>query len=106
MEHHKITALLGNVVSDFGYIPRCTTIDSPIHSSHVNIPLHTPKITPSSTPKSTTKRKDCEFQAPLSRETARRVLLETPHYMDLNLENLFSFPSFNKIEFTTLHTTT
>ncbi|GFY77494.1 hypothetical protein TNIN_123001 [Trichonephila inaurata madagascariensis] len=39
-----------------------------------------------STPKSTTKRKDDEFQLPLSRKTARHVLLETPQYMDLNLE--------------------
>ncbi|GFT85357.1 hypothetical protein TNCV_497551 [Trichonephila clavipes] len=83
----------------------CTTIGFPIHSSQVNTPLHTPKITPPSTPKSTTKRKDDEFQSPPSRKTARHVLLETPQYMDLNLENLFSFPSFNESDFPTLHTT-
>ncbi|GFY48304.1 hypothetical protein TNIN_475411 [Trichonephila inaurata madagascariensis] len=83
----------------------CTTIGFPIHFSQVNTSLHTPKITPPSTPKSTTKRKEDEFQSPPSRKTARGVLLETPQYMDLNLENLFSFPSFNESDFPTLHIT-
>ncbi|GFR20615.1 hypothetical protein TNCT_204841 [Trichonephila clavata] len=84
-EHHEMTNLFDSGGSDFSSISRCSAVGCPIHSSQANTPLHTAKITPPSTSKSTTKRKEDELQLPLSRKTARRVLLETPQYIDLNL---------------------
>ncbi|GFQ96253.1 hypothetical protein TNCT_163601 [Trichonephila clavata] len=40
-EPEEISALLENVVSDFGSIPRCTTLGCPLRTSPANTPTHT-----------------------------------------------------------------
>ncbi|GFQ78501.1 hypothetical protein TNCT_362291 [Trichonephila clavata] len=82
-KHDKISTLLGNVVSDFSSIPRCTTIGCPLHSSHANTPIHFPKITPPGTPKSNTKRINNGFLTPPASKIARRVLLQTPDFQQV-----------------------
>ncbi|GFQ64574.1 gem-associated protein 2 [Trichonephila clavata] len=77
-EHEEISALLENVVSDFGSIPRCTTLGCPLHTSPANTPTHTPKASPPGTPRSHTKRHNDGFITPPASKTARKVLLKTP----------------------------
>ncbi|GFY56204.1 hypothetical protein TNIN_100111 [Trichonephila inaurata madagascariensis] len=85
-EHKEISALLGNGVSDFGSVPRCTTIGCPKHSS----PVNTPSKLPPSSPSHTQKRFNDDFISP--RKTAKRVLLENPNFQ-INLENRFTLPT-------------
>ncbi|GFX35140.1 hypothetical protein TNCV_2330801 [Trichonephila clavipes] len=99
-EYEEISALLENGVSDFGCLPRCTTIDCPLHTSHANSPS---KFSPSS-PTHTQKRNNEGFMSP--RQTAKRVLLENPSFhTQINLENRFSLPTtINSSEFPALPT--
>ncbi|GFR18034.1 hypothetical protein TNCT_641391 [Trichonephila clavata] len=96
-EHEEISALLENVVSDFGSIPRCTTLGCPLHISPANTPTHTPKASPPGTPRSHTKRHNDGFITPPASKTARKVLLKTPGMAPVRLENRFNFPS-NEID--------
>ncbi|GFR01224.1 hypothetical protein TNCT_616601 [Trichonephila clavata] len=96
-EHEEISALLENVVSDFGSIPRCTTLGCPLHISPANTPTHTPKASPPGTPRSHTKRHNDGFITPPASKTARKVLLKTPGMAPVSLENRFNFPS-NEID--------
>ncbi|GFW70361.1 hypothetical protein TNCV_4914811 [Trichonephila clavipes] len=88
-EYEEISTLLYNGVSDFGSLPRCTTIGCPLHSS----PVNTPNKSPPNTPTHTQKHNNDGFISPPARKTAKRVLLETTHFTPLNLENRFTFPT-------------
>ncbi|GFR22106.1 hypothetical protein TNCT_105481 [Trichonephila clavata] len=77
-EHEEISALLENVVSDFGSIPRCTTLGCPLHTSPANTLTHTPKASPPGTSRSHTKRHNHGFITPPASKAARKVLLKTP----------------------------
>ncbi|GFR14849.1 hypothetical protein TNCT_141611 [Trichonephila clavata] len=77
-EHEEICALLENVVSDFGSIPKCTTLGFPLHTSPANTPTHTPKASPPGTPRSLAKRHNDGFITPPASKAARKVLLKTP----------------------------
>ncbi|GFU80965.1 hypothetical protein TNCV_1277111 [Trichonephila clavipes] len=97
-EYEEISALLENGVSDFGSLPRYTTIGCPLHTSHANSPS---KFPPSS-PTHTQKRNNEGFIS--LRQTAKRVLLENPSFQ-INLENRFSLPTtVNSSEFPALPT--
>ncbi|GFQ73116.1 hypothetical protein TNCT_73801, partial [Trichonephila clavata] len=86
-EHEEISALLENVVSDFGSIPRCTTLGCPLHTSPANTPTHTPKASLPGTPRSHTKRHNDGFITTLASKAARNVLLKTPGMTPVSLEN-------------------
>ncbi|GFR33890.1 hypothetical protein TNCT_673741 [Trichonephila clavata] len=92
-EHEEISALLENVVSDFGSIPRCTTLGCPLHTSPANTPTHTPKASPPGTHRSHAKRHNDGFITPPASKAARKVLLKTPGMAQVSLENRFNFPS-------------
>ncbi|GFR31919.1 hypothetical protein TNCT_299701 [Trichonephila clavata] len=94
---HGISALLENVVSHFGSIPRCTTLGCPLHTSPANTPTHTPKASPPGTPRSHTKRHNDGFITPPASKAARKVLFKTPGMAPVSLENRFNFPS-NEID--------
>ncbi|GFT16590.1 hypothetical protein TNCV_281981 [Trichonephila clavipes] len=97
-EYEEVSALLENGVSDFGSLPRCTTIGCPLHTSHANSPS---KFPPSSSTH-TQKRNNEGFISP--RQTAKRVLLENPSFQ-INLENRFSLTTtINSSEFPALPT--
>ncbi|GFX01265.1 hypothetical protein TNCV_4582301 [Trichonephila clavipes] len=95
-EYEEISALLENGVSDFGSLPRCTTIGCPLHTltHQVNFHLallHTQK-----------KRNNEGFISPT--QTAKRVILENPSFQ-INLKNRFSLPTtINSSEFPVLPT--
>ncbi|GFR10783.1 retrovirus-related Pol polyprotein from transposon opus [Trichonephila clavata] len=67
-----------NVVSDFGSIPRCTTLSCPLHTSPANTPIHTPKASPPGTPRSHAKRHNDGFITPPASKATRKVLVKTP----------------------------
>ncbi|GFQ70813.1 hypothetical protein TNCT_76231 [Trichonephila clavata] len=91
-EHEEISALLENVVSDFGSIPRCTILGCPLHTSPANTPTRTPKASPPGTPRSHAKRHNDGFITPPDSKAARKVLLKTPGMAPVSLENRFNFP--------------
>ncbi|GFV68792.1 hypothetical protein TNCV_694601 [Trichonephila clavipes] len=84
-------------VSDFGSLPRCTTIGCPLHMLTRQINFHLALL------HTHTKTYNNEgFISP--RQTAKRVLFENPSFQ-INLENRFSLPTtINSSEFPALPT--
>ncbi|GFQ78979.1 hypothetical protein TNCT_442651 [Trichonephila clavata] len=103
-EHEEISALLEYVVSDFGSIPRCTTLGCPLHTSPANTPTHTPKASPPGTPRSHTKRHNDGFITPPASKTARKVLLKTPGMAPVSLENSIVRPNTSYAQAATQNT--
>ncbi|GFY29325.1 hypothetical protein TNCV_4724531 [Trichonephila clavipes] len=72
-EYEEISALLDNGVSDFGSLPRCTTIGCPLPTSHANSPINSSEFPALPTLQQTTTQQNAQAGVKISSSTAANM---------------------------------